>query len=260
MWCDTNIESSRQAFLDGLTTGLKTPTGKGRRLIVSHIGSEEGFLENSLLVFEAKKGLEDYHKEMTGEVFEEWFGKILDKVKPNSVIVLDNAPYHSRKIEKIPTTAWRKGDIQAWLRSKNLDFEENMLKVNLLEIVGREKHKYQKYIVDEMAAAKGVTVLRLPPYHCELNPIELVWAQAKGHVARHNKTFKLAEVKELLLESINNVTPEKWQDCIRHTIKEEDKMCTLDHIIDSTTDSFIIHVTDDDDEDSDIHSVTSGDE
>ncbi|CAK1585278.1 unnamed protein product [Parnassius mnemosyne] len=32
-----------------------------------------------------------------------------------------------------------------------------------------------------MAAECGVTVLRLPPYHCELNPIELIWAQAKGY-------------------------------------------------------------------------------
>lgn len=259
MWCDTNIQSSRQAFLDGLTTGLKAPTGKGRRLIISHIGSEEGFLEDGLLIFEAKKVLADYHKEMTGEVFEEWFIKILEKLKPNSVVVLDNAPYHSRKVEKVPTSAWKKSDIQAWLTSKNLNFEEKMLKVNLLEIVGQEKHKYQKCIVDEMAAAQGITVLRLPPYHCELNPIELVWAQVKGHVARHNTTYKMAEVKKLLLEGIKNVTPEKWQACISHTIKEEDKMCTLDDFIDRVTESLIIKVSDADDEDTDDDDDNSDD-
>lgn len=42
----------------------------------------------------------DFHKEMTGAVFEEWFTKILSKLKQNSVVVLDNAPYHSRKVEK----------------------------------------------------------------------------------------------------------------------------------------------------------------
>ena len=40
-----------------------------------------------------------------------------------------------------------------------------------------------KYVVDELALKRGITVLRLPPYHCELNPIELVWAQVKGEVA-----------------------------------------------------------------------------
>ncbi|KAJ8911297.1 hypothetical protein NQ315_003288 [Exocentrus adspersus] len=51
---------------------------------------------------------------------------------------------------------------------------------------------------DEMAASRQITVLRLPPYHCELNPIELVWAQVKGDVARNNTSFKLSDVKILL--------------------------------------------------------------
>jgi hypothetical protein len=57
VWVDKTVQSSREAFLAGLTTGLKAPTGKGRRLIISHIGSEEG----GLLIFESKKGMEDYH-------------------------------------------------------------------------------------------------------------------------------------------------------------------------------------------------------
>ncbi|RVE42773.1 hypothetical protein evm_012597 [Chilo suppressalis] len=51
-------------ILDDLTTGLKNPTGKGKRLIISHIDGEEGFLDDGLLMFEAKKGTEDYHDEM----------------------------------------------------------------------------------------------------------------------------------------------------------------------------------------------------
>ena len=30
-------------------------------------------------------------------------------------------------------------------------------------------------------------VLHLPPYHCELNAIELIWADEKNFVARENK-------------------------------------------------------------------------
>lgn len=54
-WIDQTVLSSRQAFLDGLTTGLKQPSGKGKRLIIGHIGGEEGFVEDILLIFEAKK-------------------------------------------------------------------------------------------------------------------------------------------------------------------------------------------------------------
>lgn len=244
-WIDGSITSSRQAFLDGLTTGLKNPTGKGKRLIISHIGGEEGFLVDGLLMFEAKKGTEDYHDEMNAECFEDWFGGILPKLKPNAVVVMDNAPYHSRKIETIPKMSWTKARIQEWLTTKNISFEPNMVKATLIDIVKQQNHT-EKYAVDEMAAQKGIRLLRLPPYHCELNPIELVWAQVKGHVANNNKTYKMQEVKTLFQEGINKVTPAKWSDCVSHTIKEEDKMCHLDHIIDEVTDRFVISVTESD--------------
>ena len=49
--------------MSGLTTGLKNPTGKGRRLIVLHIGSDSGVLEGGDLIMEFKKTV-DYHEEM----------------------------------------------------------------------------------------------------------------------------------------------------------------------------------------------------
>ncbi|KAJ8728989.1 hypothetical protein PYW07_006685 [Mythimna separata] len=39
VWQDTTIKSSKEAHREGLSTGLKNPTGKGRRLIIDHIGS-----------------------------------------------------------------------------------------------------------------------------------------------------------------------------------------------------------------------------
>lgn len=109
-----------------------------------------------------------------------------------------------------------------------------------------------------MAKEKGVTVLRLPPYHCELNPIELIWAQVKGYVASKNKSFKLSEIKSLLPEALESITAEKWQSCIKHVEEEEKKMRRLDGIIDDMVEQFIINVgassseeSEDDDEDSD---------
>ncbi|KAL4709218.1 hypothetical protein ACJJTC_010518 [Scirpophaga incertulas] len=54
VWMDKDIQSCRQAFLSGLSTGLKNPQ-KGKRLIITHIGSDDGFLEGAEWIFEAKK-------------------------------------------------------------------------------------------------------------------------------------------------------------------------------------------------------------
>ena len=220
IWQDNNIQSSRQAFIEGLSTGLKIPAGKGRRLIITHIGSESGFVNGGLLEFESKS-TKDYHEEMTADVFEEYFEQMIELIPENSVIVLDNASYHSRLLEKLPTTSWKKTDIINWLSKKNIPFEDGMLKKELLKIVQENKSRFKKCVIDEMAKKRGIILLRLPPYHCELNPIELIWAQMKGYVARNNTAFKIKDVRELLKYSLNIITKENWKEAIKHVIKEE---------------------------------------
>lgn len=242
VWNDLNVTSSRQAFLNGLSTGLKNPQ-KGKRLIIAHIGSVDGFLEDAEWIFEAKKHDGDYHGEMDAHNYEKWFVNIVNKVEPGSVIVLDNAPYHSRLAVKVPNMSWRKADIQAWLLENNISYDENEIKAELLKKINKDD--YNKKVIDEMAAHKNIIVLRLPPYHCELNPIELIWAQVKGYIGKNNKSFKMAEVKELLKEGLNQISAVSWKKCIDHIIKEENKMMQLDGIMDAASDGpgFYIHVS-----------------
>jgi hypothetical protein len=52
---------------------------------------------------------------------------------------------------------------------------------------------------DKIANLHGHEVLRTPVSHCELNPIELIWAQVKGFVAENNTTFRLPACKTINL-------------------------------------------------------------
>lgn len=114
-WHDSTVNSPREAFLTGLTMGQKEPSGKGKRLIVLHIGSTDGFVPGGLLCFESKTNSSDYHDEMNGSTFFEWFAKILPLLKENAVIVMDNAAYHSVKKDRIPVMSWKKQEIINWL-------------------------------------------------------------------------------------------------------------------------------------------------
>jgi len=104
VWVDITIQSKQDAFNKGLTTGPKNPTCKGQRLIVLHIGSDMGFLEGGLLCFVSKKNSADYHDEMNGVTFKNWFVSIIPWLHPNSIVVMDNTPYHSVQTEKYPTS------------------------------------------------------------------------------------------------------------------------------------------------------------
>jgi hypothetical protein len=51
-------------------------------------------------------------------------------------------------------------------------------KTELYEIIKLKKPK-AVYKTDEFLHRKGHDVLHLPPYHCEFNPIEMVWGMSR---------------------------------------------------------------------------------
>ena len=51
--------------------------------------------------------------------------------------------------------------------------------------------------IDKVLKSHGHTAICLPPYHAELNAIELNWSNLKGIVGRRNLQFKKAKVETL---------------------------------------------------------------
>ena len=64
------------------------------------------------------------------------------------------------------------------LTTKGIEYPESALKRELFQLV-RESNPKPKFVVDEMAKAAGHEVVWLPPYHCELNPIEISRSRVK---------------------------------------------------------------------------------
>ena len=151
---------------------------------------------------------------MNAERLEEWLrDQLIPNHKPNSLIVIDNASYHSHRLEKVPTTNSRKSEMQDWLIKHGIQFPECALKAELLSLI-RLSNPKPKYVIDEIAKTFGHEVVCLPPYHCELNPIELCWSQVKYYIKTHNTKFTLSAVKDLTYEGFKKVGPEEWKKTI----------------------------------------------
>ena len=100
------------------TYSRQVPPGEGERLVVVAAGTTDGFIDGSFLYFPAKNTSGDYHGEMNGDIFLRWLTtQLLPLLEEPSVLVMDNAPYHSIMTEesRCPTTATRKCDLIKWL-------------------------------------------------------------------------------------------------------------------------------------------------
>ena len=112
------MNSQKDAFVTGLTVGLDHPTSKSLRFVLCNAGGHNGFVKNAKLLF-LKKSTIDYHDEVDGELFEKWIlEQLLTNLVKTSVIVMDNTPYHYRRVAKLPTIARTVSNIKEWLSSK----------------------------------------------------------------------------------------------------------------------------------------------
>ncbi|XP_077486732.1 uncharacterized protein LOC144098044 [Amblyomma americanum] len=213
-------------------------------------------------LLQSKKGNHaGYHSEMDGSYLEKWFtDKLLPYIPANSIVVKDNAPYHSVALEKAPTKSTRKVDIQLWLTKKGVPWSQDMVRAELLELPQKVNLHSVVYRIDTLAATHGHEVLRLPPYRCEFTHIELVWSQVKGYIASRNKYFILAEVEKILPEALASLSQEDWLNCCVHVEKVEAEAWQRDMIVDAEIEPVFFSICDSCNSSSDESSTHLSDE
>ncbi|KAE8741286.1 hypothetical protein FOCC_FOCC013208 [Frankliniella occidentalis] len=263
-WANAN-DCHQKGWTDRTLKGsMNNPIGKGSRIIVCHAGGANGWIPTPPLIFKSKKTT-DYHEEMNAAVFEEWFEEVLlPNIPAGSDIVMDNASYHSRQLDKAPTSNTLKPDIVAWLLRHDIREDEygnkieTLLKIELLDLVKRKKPRFPSYYIDNLALQHGHRVIRLPPYHCHFNPIELAWAQVKFYVKEHNQARNLTTVQQLFEEGVNSVTPSAWAKLVDHVKQAVIKQWEDDGLQERAIGQFVISLADSDpdsDDNSEGHDI-----
>ncbi|XP_063231084.1 uncharacterized protein LOC134535768 isoform X2 [Bacillus rossius redtenbacheri] len=127
-WQDKSLQSAKRRTV-----------GDGKMFIVVNAGGRTGFVPGAGLLFVSGQKTADYHGEMNGETFLMWFEDMLVHLEEPSVIIMDNASYHSTQVEKTPATNWTKDALIAWLEKNEIKHENNLLKVELLRIAKQNK-------------------------------------------------------------------------------------------------------------------------
>ena len=207
---------------------VQKPTGKGERLIIINAITKCGWVPGAKLVFKSTRKTGDYHGQMNWDLFKKWFTEmLLPNIPDHSLIIMDNAPYHNIISEHSPPSPQSsKKKIKAWLEHNKIYCRDDCLKPELVEVL-KKLAPEPIFAVDEIAAAYGHKVLRTPPYHPELQPIETCWGVAKNHVAR-NCDFTVKNLIKQLDCGFNKVTPKTCAKIIKKVREVEDEFWTAD--------------------------------
>ena len=194
----------------------------------------------------------DYHGNFNAEVFEDLFMTLCETISKTygpANIHMDGARYHKRRIENIPSSSTKKQEIIDWLITHQISFSDELRRPELLELVKRHKEKVPFACV-EIAKQYGHQIFFTPPYHCELQPIEGVWAVAKNEVARSGPHSNLLDIRNKLLHAFNEKITSKvivgfWKRALakaKEYRQSDDDVILLDDEMDDDDD------LDDDDE------------
>ncbi|KAB0790761.1 hypothetical protein PPYR_15551, partial [Photinus pyralis] len=139
-------------FLEETWVFSRGATKHGKRYIIIHAGGRNGFTDGSSLIFSSTNKSFDYHDNMNAELVEKRFEEsFLKKLAQPSIIVLDNASYHTRKSEKIPTASSTKEEISNWLKMKNRPFDVWNRCVTHTEEIIKDTFNREK-IIDDVRA------------------------------------------------------------------------------------------------------------
>lgn len=116
----TTYSKNRQ-WHDQTIGGFETSISRGSRYIIVHAGWENGFIPGALNVFKSGNKTEDYHGEMNAENYSKWVAtQLVPNLPSRSVIVVDNASYHSKNVDLPPNSNTKKDVIQEWLSKKGI--------------------------------------------------------------------------------------------------------------------------------------------
>lgn len=238
----------------------KHKVSRDPRIIVLNAGGEDGYIEGAMQVYKVSKRdvTGDYHDNVNADVFIKWFENlldILDRTGHKYIIVTDNAPYHGRA--EVPKCTARKAELYNWLKAnlgdkETLKPEKAYKRPELWSMVKAKKKSSEFYVIDRMAAARGHRVLRLPPYNCDLSPIEFCWKDLKHEVRKLNVRQTLDDVIQLAKTVMSTYHKAKWQKHIAHVIRLEDEYWRADGFYDefceTNRERLIISINDDDDD------------
>ncbi|KAJ3648947.1 hypothetical protein Zmor_014697 [Zophobas morio] len=106
----------------------------------------------------------------------------------------------------------------AYLNKNGIDYPPKAIKDQIWGILAN-KQPEKCYHLDLYAQHHGHWVLRLSPYHCDFNAIEMAWSEVKRNYDKIIPTSSPNDVCATWQNVIDQVPAVHWNNYVKHTDK-----------------------------------------
>lgn len=221
-----------ETYIDSFQTATKSHS---ERLIIIHAGGSDGFIPYSLKMFKAKEAKGDFRQNIDNESYTQWLkSQLIPNLKPNSVVVVGNAPYHNMLINPVPNSNSRKQEMIDWLHFRNIVHSTSMLKPQLYQLIMQHRDRFTEYKLDNFLREHNHSVVRLPPCHPDFNPLTNMYATIKAYIDQCG-SMTIENIMRLVMERTFAITGAEWINVCEHSINEEKRLDGCDADIDAVT-------------------------
>lgn len=203
-------------YVDTASTQKKWKKENGMRIIIVHAGGCQGFVPNACLIYETNSTSDD---SMSFNNYKQWLtNQLMPNLPKNAAIVMNN---QNCVFENCPDPNSSKSFMHVWLTERNIEYEETMNKVELYDLILKGKGTFKSHTIEELVRSKGFQVLRLPPHHPELNPMEHIWRVLKKDVVLKNVEQELTSNLNLIKERIEMIDSTLWEYACQQVVDAE---------------------------------------
>lgn len=181
---------------------------------------------------------------MNSKNFDKWIRqKLLPNLPPHSVNI-------ASKLTRVPSKYALKSEMIDWLLRRGAACDPGMRKQALYSMIEALRPREKTFQIDSILQSFGHTTIRLPPYMCDLNAIELAWAKMKRVIRDNNVTgdLSLKSLNNLTNVAVQSISADDWAGYEQHVIKIEDFYWEKDGVTSDIIDSIIINPGDDSDD------------
>ena len=202
-------------FIDEVNGYLKIDAMEARKMLEHQ---KDGYFTNEQFVAQVEKAIDIFEAKYPGV---------------QAIFLFDNAPSHRKlssdalnvnsmnvgpggKQMKMRDTMWQ-GEIQSLilpdgqpkgmkivLEERGIDTSGWTAKQMREELASHQDFLNEKPIVRKLVEEKGHKCVFIPKFHCELNPIERAWCDAKKKVLKYTNGT-IVRLRKLVPESLNSV-------------------------------------------------------